>query len=103
MPEAAKLVSIATAVPPYVFDQQDVAAAAHRGFAGRFADFERLSRVFKTSGILQRYAVRPIEWYFEPLGWAERTNAYLDGAGKLFVAAATTALEVAGIGGADVD
>jgi len=37
------------------------------------------------------------------LGWAERTNAYLDGAGKLFVAAATRALEVASIGAADVD
>jgi alkylresorcinol/alkylpyrone synthase len=103
MPQTAKLISIATAVPPYVFEQQDVAAAAHRGFAGRFADFERLSRVFKTSGILQRYAVRPIEWYFEPLGWPERTKAYLDGAGKLFVAAATRALELADIGAADVD
>jgi alkylresorcinol/alkylpyrone synthase len=103
MLQTAKLISIATAVPPYVFEQQDVAAAAHRGFAERFADFERLSRVFKNSGILQRYAVRPIEWYFEPLGWSERTKAYLDGAGKLFVAAATRALKVAGIGAADVD
>ena len=52
-----------TAVPPYVLEQRDVAAAAHRSFALRFTDFERLARVFKTSGIRRRYAVRPIEWY----------------------------------------
>ena len=63
MPQSVKLVSVATVVPPYVLEQRDVAAAAHRTFALRFADFERLARVFKTSGIHRRYAVRPIEWY----------------------------------------
>ena len=62
MSESVKLVSVATAVPPYVLEQRDVAAAAHRSFALRFTDFERLARVFKTSGIRRR-AVRPIEWY----------------------------------------
>jgi alkylresorcinol/alkylpyrone synthase len=103
MPQPVKLVSIATAVPPFVIEQRDAAAAAHRGFAGRYGDFERVARVFKTSGIRQRYAVRPIEWYFEPLGWPERTKAYLDGACDLFVNAATKALNAAGIGAADVD
>ena len=63
MSESVKLVSVATAVPPYVIEQRDVAVAAHRSFALRFTDFERLARVFKTSGIRRRYAVRPIEWY----------------------------------------
>src|SRR5271163_3310278 len=103
MPQSVKLVSIASAVPPYLLEQRDAAAAAHRGFAGRYRDFERLARVFKTSGIRQRYAVRPIEWYFEPLGWPERTKAYLDGACQLFVDAATKALDSAGVGAADVD
>jgi len=80
MSQSVKLVSVATAVPPHVLEQRDVAAAAHRTFALRFADFERLARVFKTSGIHRRYAVRPIEWYLEPLGWPERSNAYRDGA-----------------------
>src|SRR5271169_4284420 len=103
MPQSVKLVSIASAVPPYLLEQRDAAAAAHRGFAGRYRDFERLARVFKTSGIRQRYAVRPIEWYFEPLGWPERTKAYIDGACQLFVDAATKALDSAGVGAADVD
>jgi alkylresorcinol/alkylpyrone synthase len=103
MPQSVKLVSIATAVPPYLLDQRDAAVAAHRGFAGRYDDFERLARVFKSSGIRQRYAVRPLEWYLEPLGWPERTKAYLDGACQLFVEAATKALDAAGILATDVD
>src|SRR5271163_2573338 len=103
MPQSVKLVSIASAVPPYLLEQRDAAAAAHRGFAGRYRDFERVARVFKTSGIRQRYAVRPIDWYFEPLGWPERTKAYLEGACQLFVDAATKALDSAGVGAADVD
>jgi alkylresorcinol/alkylpyrone synthase len=103
MPQSVKLVSIATAVPPYCFEQRDVAAAAHQGFAARFGDFERLARVFKSSGILRRYAVRPLEWYFEPLGWPERNKAYLDGAVQLFIDAATKALNAAGLCAAEVD
>lgn len=103
MPQSVKLVSVATAVPPYCLEQRDVAAAAHQGFASRFGDFKRLARVFDTSGILRRYAVRPLEWYFAPLGWPERNAAYLDGAVQLFVDAASKALDAAGVGAAEVD
>ena len=80
-----------------------MAAAAHQGFASRFDSFRALSRVFESSGILRRYAVRPLEWYFEPLGWPERNQAYLDGAVKLFIDAASKALDAAGLRSADVD
>lgn len=103
MPQSVKLVSVATAVPPYVITQSDVAVAARRGFAGRYGDFERVARVFKNSGIRQRHAIRPIEWYFEPLGWPERTSAYLDGASQLFVDAAVKALDASGIAASEVD
>jgi alkylresorcinol/alkylpyrone synthase len=100
---SAKLLSVATAVPPFCLEQSDVAAAAHRGFSSRFGAFKRLARVFETSGIERRYAVRPLEWYFGDIGWPERNEAYLDGAVKLFVDAATRALDVAGLRPADVD
>lgn len=103
MSQSVKLVSLATAVPPFVIQQRDAAAAAHRGFAGRFGDFERLARVFETSGIRERYAVRPIDWYFQPLGWPERNAAYIEGACQLFVDAAVKALDAAGLAAADVD
>jgi alkylresorcinol/alkylpyrone synthase len=103
MSQSVKLVSVATTVPPYILEQRDVAAAAHQAFALRYTDFERLARVFKTSGIRRRYAVCPMEWYFEPLGWPERSSAYRDGACQLFVDAANKALDAAGIDAADVD
>lgn len=98
-----KLVSVATAVPPYCLEQPEVAAAAHRAFAARYDDFERLSRVFQSSGIKRRYAARPIEWYFEPLGWPERNDAYLKSAEVLFIDAASKALVAARVSPADVD
>ena len=103
MPQSAKLLSVATAVPPFCLEQSDVAAAASKAFSSRFGAFDRLSRVFDTSGILRRYAVRPLEWYFEPIGWPERNSAYLDGAVKLFIDAATKALDAADIRSTEVD
>ena len=103
MSQSVKLVSLATAVPPFVIKQRDAAAAAHRGFAERFGDFERLARVFESSGIRERYAVRPIDWYFQPLGWPERNAAYIEGACQLFVDAAAKALDAAGLNAAQVD
>ena len=88
MSPSAKLVSLATAVPPNVLSQSDVAAAANQCFGGRYDEFERLARVFKSSAIRRRHAVRPIDWYLTPLGWPERATAYLEGACELFVDAA---------------
>jgi alkylresorcinol/alkylpyrone synthase len=74
MRPSAKLVSLATAVPPNVLSQSDVAAAANQCFGGRYDEFERLARVFKSSAIRRRHAVRPIDWYLTPLGWPERAT-----------------------------
>ncbi len=103
MPPSVKLLSVASAVPPHCIEQRHAAAAAHRGFATRFREYERLARVFETSGIIRRYTVRPLEWYFEPLGWPERSEAYLDGGARLFIDAATRALDAAGLTAEDVD
>jgi alkylresorcinol/alkylpyrone synthase len=103
MSPSAKLVSLATAVPPNVLNQSDVAAAANQCFGGRYDEFEGLARVFKSSGIRRRHAVRPIGWYLKPLGWPERTNAYLEGACDLFVDAAKRALDAAELSAGEVD
>ena len=103
MARRARLLSVATAVPPHVLMQRDVAAAAQGVFSGRYSEFDRVANVFATTGIVKRHAVRPMEWYLEPRGWPERTAAYLDGAQELFVAAATRALEHARLDAKDVD
>ncbi len=103
MPHPVALLSVGTAVPPHVIEQREAATAAHRAFSDRFDDFSRLARVFDSAGIRRRYLVRPVEWYFQPLGWADRNAAYLEGARNLFVDAATRALDRAGITAAQVD
>ena len=97
------LLSLVTASPPHELRQSDVAAAASALFRDRFPQFERMAPVFESAGILARQAVRPIEWFFEPRGWAERNAAYLDGAVQLYQQAAGRALDAAGLLGADVD
>ena len=103
MPSNVKLLAVATAVPPNVITQRDAATVAHETFSARVDDFERLVRVFESSGILRRHLVRPLDWYLKPLGWSERNAAYLEGACALFVEAASKALADAGKSAAEVD
>lgn len=97
------MLSLATAVPPNVLEQSAVADFARRIYAKPFARYPKLADVFTNAGIERRYSVRPIEWFDAPHGWPERTQAYLDGAGALFVEATQAALDRAGITARDVD
>ena len=103
MTSSAHLISVATASPPFSLDQSAVAAMAGEMFGSRYDDFERLSKVFTTSGIETRQSVQPMDWYRQTLGWPERTAAFIAGGEALFIAAAGKALAAAGLSGADVD
>lgn len=103
MAHAPRMISVATAVPDNILVQHEVAAVAERVFAGRFDNYGRMSRVFASSGIRKRHAIRPIDWFLAPRGWSERTKAYLEGAQALFADAATKALFAAGLSAGDVD
>ena len=89
------IVSLATASPPHELLQTDVAEAAQAIFHDRFPHFERMAPVFQTAGIRARQSIMPMDWYLEPRGWPERTEAYLTGAVELFEAAARKALDAA--------
>lgn len=97
------LLGLATAVPPHRLEQADVEGIARRMFAESFARYPKLADVFVNAGIERRYSVRPLEWFDAPHDWSERTRAYLDGAGDLFVKAATAALKRARFAARDVD
>jgi alkylresorcinol/alkylpyrone synthase len=88
----AALISLATAVPPNIFLQKDVLAAAWDVFGPRLPQFETLSSIFANTGIIKRHGVKPFDWYLQPRGWPERTKAFLEGAEALFVEAAEKAL-----------
>jgi alkylresorcinol/alkylpyrone synthase len=102
MTNPTMLLSLATAVPPHVLRQEEVTDVVGEFFAGTFGG-TRLRQVFASTGISKRHAVRPMDWYLVPRGWPERTEAYLDGAGELFVEAALKALHTAGILACEVD
>jgi alkylresorcinol/alkylpyrone synthase len=100
---AAALVSLATSVPPHVFLQKDVLTAAWNVLGARFPDFDRFSSIFSNTGIVKRHGVKPFEWYLEPRGWPERTEAFLSGAESLFLDVTEKALAQANLNGGDID
>src|SRR5712672_4094365 len=102
MPTAA-LVSLATSVPPNIFLQKDVLAATWDSLRERLPEFERYASIFSNTGIIKRHAVKPFDWYLEPRGWPERTEAFLEGAEALFVDVAQKALATAHLAGSDID
>jgi alkylresorcinol/alkylpyrone synthase len=103
MNQTAALVSLATSVPPHQFHQAQILEAARSVMADRYPQFETLSSLFANTGIRHRYGVKPIEWYLEPRGWPERTAAFLEGAERLFVDVARTAIERADLSPAEID
>ena len=98
-----RLISLATASPPHVLIQSEIAEVARDVFGPRYREFERLYPIFANSGIRRRQSVMPMAWYLEPRGWPDRTAAYLQGAVDLFVAAARAALANAGLTGDAID
>ena len=66
-------------------------------------DYERLARVFGSTGIERRYTAVPTAWFDQPHGWAERTGAYVEGASLLFERAVTGALGAARLEAARID
>ena len=103
MTSSVGLMSLATATPPHVLKQTDAEEISRELFAGRFEEFERLSSVFANTGIRERRLSQPLDWYFQPQGWPERTAAYLASAEALFVESASAALAKAGIAAGEVD
>jgi alkylresorcinol/alkylpyrone synthase len=103
MSQTAALVSLATSIPPHQFHQKQILEAAHSLLADRYPEFETLSSLFANTGIRNRYGVQPMEWYLERRGWPERTQAFLEGAEKLFLDVARKALARADLSPGDVD
>jgi alkylresorcinol/alkylpyrone synthase len=88
--------AVATAVPPFVLDQSDVARRVEYVF-GSQRDVARLIPIFGNAGISRRYSCVPVEWYTEPHGWKERNDLYLENAVALFEKVTLALLEKAKI------
>ncbi|HEU4333430.1 MAG TPA: 3-oxoacyl-[acyl-carrier-protein] synthase III C-terminal domain-containing protein [Candidatus Eisenbacteria bacterium] len=113
----ARLLSLATAVPPHVIRQGDAkrliealfsaapgsAGDPEGGGAGGRADWARLYSVFDHGAIETRRSCMPLEWYAEPHGFRERNDRYLEHAVGLSAEASLRALERGGLSPRDVD
>ena len=97
------LLSLATALPPYIVEQAEAKTKARELFGGRKALFDRLAGVFDNAGIDQRHVVAPIDWYEGHHGWEERNRVYLDACDALFREAANKAIAQAGLKPSDID
>jgi alkylresorcinol/alkylpyrone synthase len=100
---SCSLLSLATAVPPYVIEQSEAKARAREAFGGKKALFDRLSGVFDNAGIARRHIVAPHDWYMASHGWHERNAVYLEASEQLFIDAASAAIEKAGLTPSQID
>jgi alkylresorcinol/alkylpyrone synthase len=99
---AAAILSLATQAPSHVIRQTDVARHAANVWGGAFRDYERLARVFETSGVIERRSAMPLEWYLVERTFEELPAAFHDAATDLFCQAAERALADAGLTAADI-
>src|SRR5438045_9146665 len=95
--QSSSLLSLATAVPPHLVEQHVAKTVAREAFGGRKAMFDRLAGVFDNAAIAKRHIVAPLDWYVGNHGWHDRNSLYLEAAEKLFIDAATAAIEKAGL------
>ena len=101
---APRLLSLATAVPPFALGQAEVAERARRVFAGSSApDLDRLMPVFLNAGIERRYSCVPIDWYESSHGWTDRAALYREHAVRLLEEAGRDALARARLQPKDID
>ena len=97
------LLSLATAVPPYRFEQQAVREVGARLFRDAFGECDYLLDVYQNAAIETRYSCVPLQWYLEEHGLAERNRLYLTNAVALLEQATGEALARAGLEAEDVD
>ncbi len=101
--EMPKILSLSTAVPPYILEQKDISAVARKIFGDEMGDFSRFLPVYQNAAIHQRYSCVPLEWYEHPASLAERNALYISNALQLLEEVAVKAVMAAGLSFSDID
>ncbi|MCX7803279.1 MAG: stilbene synthase [Meiothermus ruber] len=92
----ARVLSVATAHPPYKVSQPEARALAEVLFEG-MAGLERLLNIFENTGIESRYLAAPLEWFAAPHSFSEKNQRWFDTALELCEQASREALGLAGL------
>ena len=93
----SRILSVATALPPYRIGQNEVKEFARGMFSGAYGDFERLLKVFDNTNIDERYFCVPPAWFEKDHGFTEKNALYVEHALDLSEKAARRALDRAGV------
>ena len=94
--------SLVTGTPPHSAPQSEVQAAARTLFP-RMSERRHMLDVFANAQIERRALARPLEWYLEPRGFAEKNAVFIEEARALIVRLSREALRQAEVDPADVD
>jgi alkylresorcinol/alkylpyrone synthase len=94
--DGPRILSTATAVPPYRVEQGDTKEFARGLFAGKFWNLERLLPIFDNGLIEARYFCKPLEWFGQECSFPERNALYVEHALELSKKAARRCLDRAG-------
>ncbi len=98
-----RLLSLATAVPPYRIRQNEVLARARALFSEYPDEIGRMLPVYENAGIETRHSCVPLEWYEQNHGWRERNRLYVDNAVPLLERCAGECLKKAQLRIEDID
>jgi alkylresorcinol/alkylpyrone synthase len=101
--QAVSVLSLATAVPPHVIEQDEVAQLAPKVFPELFGQYPVMADIFRNAGIKRRRGVKPIDWYLQPRDWGDRSAVFCTEGLALFEQAAAAAIERAGIAPETID
>ncbi len=103
MTRDARLLAVATAVPPFELGQAEVTRRIDLALGPRSREIVRLLPMFGNTGIDRRFSCVPIEWYEELHDWPDRNRVYLDSAMELLESATRRVLERAGRNTSEID
>ena len=99
----ARLLSLATAVPPHRIGQTEAMEFFQRSFEIPQRQRDRLKEVFVNAAIDTRYAAAPVRWYDRAHRFEEKNDLYVDKAVSLLKQVTVETLAGAGLACSDVD
>jgi alkylresorcinol/alkylpyrone synthase len=98
----ARIAAVATALPPHRLSQEEALAACERLYAER-PELRSVLRVFRSSGVEERWFSYPLEYYRQDLSFEERNRDFVDQATGLAERAARDCLFRAATAAGSID
>ncbi len=98
----ARIISIGTAVPPFVATQEEAKDFAVHLYGSTY-EVERLTRVFENTLIKKRHFCVPVEWFATKHSFEEKNSLYLENALKLSEQAIEACLQKVQVSLSEID